>query len=113
MLQKLLAAHKAGQLQFFGQHTHLAERKAFRGLLASASNVQADNHTLKKGLLPIWELPDVGGVSLVLLCFCAEEEGQPSRSSRNGVARWRSSQDGSDEQIFGADKQDRSPGQSD
>ena len=29
MLQKLLAAHKAGQLQFFGQHTHLAERKAF------------------------------------------------------------------------------------
>ena len=100
-------------MQFFGQHTHLAERKAFRGPLASASNVQADNHTLKKGLLPIWELPDVGGVSLVLLCFCAEEEGQPSRSSRNGVARWRSSQDGSDEQIFGADKQDRSPGQSD
>ena len=29
MLQKLLAVHKAGQLQFFRQHTHLAERKAF------------------------------------------------------------------------------------
>ena len=27
-VQKLLAAHKAGQLQFFDQHTHLAERKA-------------------------------------------------------------------------------------
>src|SRR5258708_3085060 len=34
MLQKLLAAHKAGQLQFFGQHTHLAERKAFAPYLA-------------------------------------------------------------------------------
>jgi hypothetical protein len=35
MLQKLLATHKAGQLQFFGQHAHLAERKAFAVYLAS------------------------------------------------------------------------------
>ena len=34
MLAKLLAAHKAGQLQFFGQHAHLAERKAFAAYLA-------------------------------------------------------------------------------
>ena len=27
--------------------------------------------------------------------------------SRNGAARWRSSQDGSDEQIFGANQQDQ------
>ena len=59
----------------------------------------------RKGSSPIWGLPDVGGVSLVLLCFLAEEEGQPSRSLRNGVARWRSSQDGSDEQMFGAEQQ--------
>ncbi len=45
MLQKLLAAHKAGQ--FFGQHTHLAERKAFAACWR-ASNVQADNRTLKE-----------------------------------------------------------------
>ena len=29
-----LAAHKAGQLKFFGQHAHLAERKAFAAYLA-------------------------------------------------------------------------------
>jgi Putative transposase/Transposase zinc-binding domain len=34
MLAKLLAAHKAGQLQFFNQHAHLAERKAFARYLA-------------------------------------------------------------------------------
>ena len=34
MLAKLLAAHKAGQLKFFGQHAHLAERKAFAAYLA-------------------------------------------------------------------------------
>ena len=34
MLQKLLAAHKAGQLQFFGQHAHLAAREAFAVYLA-------------------------------------------------------------------------------
>ena len=34
MLQKLLAAHKAGQLQFFGQHAHLAAREAFAVHLA-------------------------------------------------------------------------------
>ena len=34
MLAKLLAAHKAGQLQFFNQYAHLAERKAFVRYLA-------------------------------------------------------------------------------
>ena len=34
MLAKLLAAHKAGRLQFFNQYAHLAERKAFARYLA-------------------------------------------------------------------------------
>ena len=34
LLQKLRAAHNAGQLQFFGQHAHLAEPKAFAAYLA-------------------------------------------------------------------------------
>ena len=34
MLAKLTAAHKAGQLQFFNQYAHLAERKAFARYLA-------------------------------------------------------------------------------
>jgi hypothetical protein len=34
MLRKLLAAHKAGRLQFFGNHTRLAERRAFAAYLA-------------------------------------------------------------------------------
>jgi hypothetical protein len=34
MLAKLLAAHQAGQLQFFNQYAHLAERKAFARYLA-------------------------------------------------------------------------------
>jgi hypothetical protein len=34
MLAKLLAAHKAGQLQFFNQYAHLAEHKAFTRYLA-------------------------------------------------------------------------------
>ncbi len=34
MLEKLLAAHAADRLQFFGQHSHLAERAAFTGFLA-------------------------------------------------------------------------------
>src|SRR5271166_5065524 len=33
MLAKLVAAHKAGQLQFFGHHARLAERKAFKAYL--------------------------------------------------------------------------------
>ena len=40
MLAKLLAAHKAGQLQFFGQHAHLAERKAFARLPGAAAQAQ-------------------------------------------------------------------------
>src|SRR6266852_3152223 len=34
MLAKLLAAHNAGRLKFFGQHAHLAARKAFAAYLA-------------------------------------------------------------------------------
>jgi hypothetical protein len=34
MLAKLLAAHAAGGLQFFGPHAHLANAKAFRAFLA-------------------------------------------------------------------------------
>ena len=34
MLAKLLAAHKAGKLQFFNQYAHLAERRAFALYLA-------------------------------------------------------------------------------
>ena len=34
MLAKLLAAHAAGRLQFFGDHAHLANAKAFRAFLA-------------------------------------------------------------------------------
>jgi predicted Zn-ribbon and HTH transcriptional regulator len=34
MLEKLIAAHAAGKLQFFGKHAHLAERKAFAAYLA-------------------------------------------------------------------------------
>ena len=34
MLAKLLAAHAAGRLQFFGPHAHLASAKAFRAFLA-------------------------------------------------------------------------------
>jgi len=34
MLQKLVAAHKAGKLTFFGEHAHLAESRAFAGFLA-------------------------------------------------------------------------------
>lgn len=33
-LEKLLAAHEAGQLKFFGTHINLAEAKAFAGFLA-------------------------------------------------------------------------------
>ncbi len=35
MLEKLGAAHAAGQLQFFGDHAHLAEREPFAAFLAS------------------------------------------------------------------------------
>jgi putative transposase/transposase-like zinc-binding protein len=34
MLAKLVAAHAAGKLQFFGPHAHLADAKAFRAFLA-------------------------------------------------------------------------------
>ena len=34
MLEKLAAAHKAGKLQFFGEHAHLADANAFAAFLA-------------------------------------------------------------------------------
>ena len=34
MLEKLAAAHEAGRLQFFGEHAHLADAKAFAAFLA-------------------------------------------------------------------------------
>ena len=34
MLEKLTAAHKAGKLQFFCEHAHLSETRAFAGFLA-------------------------------------------------------------------------------
>jgi predicted Zn-ribbon and HTH transcriptional regulator len=40
MLAKLLAAHKAGRLKFFGQHAHLAERKAFAAYLAPLRRIK-------------------------------------------------------------------------
>jgi hypothetical protein len=40
MLEKLLAAHAAGQLQFFGQHSHLAKRAAFTALLAPLRKIR-------------------------------------------------------------------------
>src|SRR5258708_5550904 len=56
MLQKLLAAHKAGQLQFFGQHTHLAEREAFAAYLAP----------LRKRKWYVYSKPPFGGPKAVL-----------------------------------------------
>ena len=40
MLEKLVAAHAAGQLQFFGQHSQLAERAAFIALLAPLRKIR-------------------------------------------------------------------------
>jgi Putative transposase/Transposase zinc-binding domain len=40
MLAKLIAAHKAGRLEFFGQHAHLAERKAFAVYLAPLRRIK-------------------------------------------------------------------------
>jgi len=40
MLQKLLAAHKAGQLKFFGDHAALTERKAFAAYLAPMRRIK-------------------------------------------------------------------------
>jgi len=38
MLTKLVAAHEAGQLQFFGTYAHLADAKAFAAFLAALRN---------------------------------------------------------------------------
>ena len=45
MLEKLLAAHAAGKLQFFGVTPHLAERKAFAAFLAPLRKKQAGSST--------------------------------------------------------------------
>jgi len=56
MLGKLLAAHKAGQLKFFGQHAHLAERKAFA----------ADLAPLRRRKWYLYSKPPFGGPEAVL-----------------------------------------------
>ncbi|WP_046863514.1 IS91 family transposase [Microvirga massiliensis] len=56
MLQKLLAAHKAGQLQFFGQHAHLAAREAFAVHLAP----------LRRLKWYVYSKPPFGGPEVVL-----------------------------------------------
>ena len=56
MLVKLLAAHKAGQLKFFGQHAHLAERKAFAAYLAP----------LRRRKWYVYSKPPFGGPEAVL-----------------------------------------------
>ena len=40
MLEKLLAAHAAGKLQFFGDHAHLAQPEAFTAVLAPLRNTK-------------------------------------------------------------------------
>jgi hypothetical protein len=40
LLEKLLAAHAADQLLFFGQHSHLAERPAFAAFLAPLRKIR-------------------------------------------------------------------------
>src|SRR5271165_6179729 len=39
-LEKLVAAHRAGELQFFGKHTPLTQRKAFSAFLAPLRNIK-------------------------------------------------------------------------
>jgi Putative transposase/Transposase zinc-binding domain len=56
LLAKLAAAHKAGQLQFFGQHAHLANRKAFAAYLAP----------LRKRKWYVYSKPPFGGPKAVL-----------------------------------------------
>jgi hypothetical protein len=56
MLAKLLAAHKAGRLQFFNQYAHLAERKAFARHLAP----------LRRRKWYVYSKPPFGGPEAVL-----------------------------------------------
>ena len=56
MLAKLLAAHKAGQLKFFGQHAHLTDRKAFAAYLAP----------LRRRKWYLYSKPPFGGPQTVL-----------------------------------------------
>ena len=56
MLAKLLAAHKAGRLKFFGQYAHLAERKAFAAYLAP----------LRRITWYVYSKPPFGGPKAVL-----------------------------------------------
>jgi len=56
MLDKLLAAHAAGKLQFFGNHTALTERKAFARYLAP----------LRRRKWHVYAKPPFGGPEAVL-----------------------------------------------
>ena len=56
MLEKLLAAHAAGKLQFFGHHTTLANRKAFAAYLAP----------LRRRNWHVYAKPPFGGPEAVL-----------------------------------------------
>jgi Putative transposase/Transposase zinc-binding domain len=56
MLAKLLAAHRAGRLAFFGPHAHLAKRKAFAAYLAP----------LRKITWHVYAKPPFGGPKAVL-----------------------------------------------
>ena len=56
MLAKLLAAHQAGQLQFFNQYAHLAEPKAFARYLAP----------LRRRKWYVYAKPPFGGPEVVL-----------------------------------------------
>ena len=73
MLEKLLAAHAAGKLQFFGSHAALTERKAFAAYLAPLrrrkwhviARRQQPRFT-SRGFLP-WRLSDDGlGASRII-----------------------------------------------
>jgi hypothetical protein len=56
MLAKLLAAHKAGRLTFFGQHAHLAAPKAFAAYLAPLRRIKWH----------VYSKPPFGGPAAVL-----------------------------------------------
>ncbi|HSP49424.1 MAG TPA: IS91 family transposase [Pseudolabrys sp.] len=56
MLAKLLAAHRAGRLAFFGPHAHLADRRAFAAYLAP----------LRRITWHVYSKPPFGGPKAVL-----------------------------------------------
>src|SRR5262245_66467452 len=71
MLAKLLAAHKAGQLKFFGQHAHLCRSQGFRRLLGAAAQAQ---------LVPLLKAPvrrTRGGARLSVALYPPRRHFQP------------------------------------